>query len=330
MQFFFDESGSFAVPNDAAQHRASSIVCLAVPDHVASELERRYHDFASTLEQDERVNGEPKGSRLCDRHRKAFGDLLRRFAGQISLTPVTIDLSVLSGTAYASIAQGMADTLLEWVPIMKHDTPRENLKLLARQSKNLSQNQALRIFALAICFQEALQQAILYLSCGQFEQSWENLRFVVDRVHTKAESREEQVFSLMVLGWLAAWSETRPLMTIEEIHTPNHLIERKYGEDDGLELGRMLRDRIEWRDSASEWGLQIADMAAAIVGEAARNPTVPSATRAFARVMRSSFYVHTRGPGLFTPNPFAGEKYLDKYQPLADAMRDDQQRRSRK
>lgn len=320
----------FAVPRDRTQHRAAVVACLAVPDDVAPELERRYRDFASTLERDERVNGEPKGARLCERHKKMFGDLLRRFSHRISLTPVTIDLSVLSGTAYASIAGGMAETLREWVPKMKHDGPREHLSLLARQSENLSADQALRIFALAICFREALHHAVLFLSHGEFEKSWEDLRFIMDRVHTKPNSREEQVFSIMVLGWLTAWSDTEPVTTIKEIHTSTHPIIRKYATGDGLELGSMLRDQVEWRDSASEWGLQVVDMAAAIVGDAVKNPSVPSAVRAFARVMRASFYSHRRGPGLFTPNPSAEETYVDKYRPLADAMRVDQEGRSRR
>src|SRR3954454_11757882 len=93
VHFFFDESGDFSLPRSRNEHRVGIVAALAVPDHVMPELERKYRDFASTLEANERVNGEPKGSRLCYKHRKTFGETVGRFIYRIIFSPVTFDLS---------------------------------------------------------------------------------------------------------------------------------------------------------------------------------------------------------------------------------------------
>jgi hypothetical protein len=327
--FFFDESGSFAVPRDGATHRAAVIVSIAVPDHVIPILRRRFLDFASTLEKNERENGEPKGARLCITHQLAFGDMLRRLRTSIILTPVTLDLSILSGSEYASLGSGMADAIRDWIPRMLHDGPKDRLDLLARQASNLSDNQTLRAFALAYCFKKTLDHAVMFLSHGEFERSWNDLHFVVDRVHTQPASREEQVFSILVLSWLAAWSESDPIALIREIHTPGHTLVRKYSGEGGLDLGLILRDRIEWHDSRSNWGLQVADMAAAIIGKAVQNPASGAAAKPFVKVMRASCLTPARALNVFSPDLNTATDYVEKYQPLVDAMIADRDRRRR-
>jgi hypothetical protein len=132
------------------------------------------------------------------------------------------------------------------------------------------------------------------------------------------------------MSWLSAWSDRHPIAYIDEIHTPSHPIVRKYTLAEGLELGSLLRDRIRWEDSAKSWGLQIADIAAAIIGAAVQDPTNVAAVRAFVGVMRATYLSPAHALNIFTPIPEVDESYLDKYQPLADALALDQQRRQRK
>ena len=203
---------------------------------------------------------------------------------------------------------------------MRHEPPKGGLEQLARQMDNLSSNQSLRIITLAYCLRHLLEYAITYMSHGEFASSWEQLSFVVDRVHPKPNGREEQVFAIAVMSWLSAWSETMPLGLIEEIHTDTHPIVRRYCVDEGLELGSMLRDRIVWENSATSWGLQIADISASIVGKAIHNPDNRDAVKAFARLMRASHGDPAVAFHVFTINPDADRSYADKYQPLVDAL----------
>jgi hypothetical protein len=167
------------------------------------------------------------------------------------------------------------------------------------------------------------------LSYGEFEDSWKDLHFVVDRIHTRMGSREEQVFSILVLSWLSAWSESEPIALIREIHSPSHTIVRKYRGQQGLDLGLILRDRLEWKDSKSSWGLQIADMAAAIIGKAVQDPASPTVMKPFINVMRATCSAPANALNVFTPDLEGPVDYLDKYQPLVDAMLADQRRRRR-
>jgi hypothetical protein len=65
---------------------------------------------------------------------------------------------------------------------MLYPEGRESWRLLARQYRNLSLNQALRIYSLANCIRVALDHAILFLSSRGHEKAWEAVRFEIDRV----------------------------------------------------------------------------------------------------------------------------------------------------
>jgi hypothetical protein len=197
MHFFFDESGDFSLPRNSDEHRVGVVAAIVVPDHVLPELEKRYLDFASTLEPSERVNGEPKGARFCYRHRKSFGEMIGRFIYRIVFTPFTFDLSTLEGD-HAEPVPKMAEALREWVPRMKYEPARERIALMAKQINNLSTPQAHRLYSLANAFRESIQAAISFLATGPNESSWEKLSFEVDRVQQRANSREEQLFSGLI------------------------------------------------------------------------------------------------------------------------------------
>jgi len=324
MQFFFDESGDFSIPRDAGPRRAGVVAGLVVPDHVAPELERKYRDFASTLEPKERVKGEPKGSRLCYRHRKQFAELLGRFIYRIALAPFTFDLSSLEGD-HANPNARSAEAIREWIPKMEHEESRKRLELLARQFEHLSVNQAHRLYSLANGFREAIWAAVQFFATGPNEASWEKLHFEVDRVHTQPNNREEQVFSGLIGAWLYAWSEVIPLQMIAEIHTPNLLLFKKYGKGGHIDLNPMLVGNIQFVNSADSWGVQLADISAAIIGDAVRNPTRYQSVLPYVKLMRACPYITARGPGLLVADKSDAE-VLKWYEPLSKAVAADRKR----
>jgi Protein of unknown function (DUF3800) len=326
VRYFFDEAGSFAIPIDKTQRRAAVVVGVAVPDHVYPELRKRYLDFASTLEPDERVNGEPKGSRLCYKHRMAFGDVIRRMQGDIAITPVTLDLAAL-GPNNTNFAELTAKKSVAWLDKMETPQAREDLLLLGRQLRNLSDEQALRLYCLAHCMWKSLHHTLMFLSFGEYEQSWHDIHFIVDRVQTKPNAREEVVFNQILKGWFMAWGRTNPLWLLDEIHTKNHVVVQKYViGPKALNAGPLLDNRVHWLDSRDDVGLQIADMAAAVITGALRDVWSPRTLTPFAKVMRGSFYGYKCGPGLFTLSGDDGEAVVNAYWPLCEAMRIDQSR----
>lgn len=295
---------------------------VAVSDVIYNELCQQFHRFVAGLDASECLNGEPKGSRLSYAHRMAFCEMLTGYDG-IFLTPVTLDLSSLSRSGEKQMTEGMYQALCVSAETMLYPEGRESMLLVARQYRNLSINQALRIYALANCIRVALEHAILFLGSRGHEKAWEDVRFEIDRVQVRPNSREEKVFSRMVLAWLAGWSHSRPFTTIRGIHTPDHPCVKKYTTSSGgIDAGKLVRDRVYWVDSSESWGVQLADIGATIVYQAAHaTDDRDGLISLYASLMRNSPYGSGRGPGLFTPLSEVSEITGAKYMLLSEAMR---------
>jgi hypothetical protein len=321
MHFYFDESGDFAIPDSPATHRAAVVMGVSVSDLIHDELREQFLRFVATLDASERLQGEPKGSRLSYAHRMDFCEMLTGYGG-IFLTPVTLDLSSLSQSGEEPMTERMYRNLCASAEAMLYPEGRESWRLTARQYRNLSSNQALRIYSLANCIREALAHAILFLNNRGHEKAWEHVRFEIDRVQVRPKSREEQVFSQLILAWLAGWSRSRPITPIRQIHTPDHPFVRKYRlPAGGIDLGKLVGNRIYWVDSSESWGVQMADIGATIVYQAAHATDNRDGLRSlYAALMRKSPYGPRRGPGVFSPLSTVSAIRGAKYMPLSEAM----------
>jgi hypothetical protein len=173
MYFFFDESGDFAVPEDPSIHRCAVTMGIAVSDRVLDDLRGAFARFVAALRNGELVDGEPKGRLLTYDHKKDFCDILAQYEDGISVTPVTLDLSSLSRRHEVVTPDQMYQRFNQWAEKMLDSEARTQLQLLARQYRNLSVNQGLRIYSLANCIREALEAAIVFLSNRGHENSWE-------------------------------------------------------------------------------------------------------------------------------------------------------------
>jgi Protein of unknown function (DUF3800) len=320
MYFYFDESGDFAIPSSLTTHKAAVVMGVVVSDLIHNELRQQFHRFVAGLDASECLKGEPKGARLSYAHRRAFCEMLTGYDG-IFLTPVTLDLSSLSGSGEKQMTEGMYQSLCTSAEAMLYPEGRESMLLIARQYRNLSINQVLRIYSLANCIREALEHAIIFLANRGHEKAWEDVRFEIDRVQVRPNSREEKVFSRMVLAWLAGWSRSKPFTLVREIHTPDHPFVRKYDLSDSIDASKLVRDRIYWVDSSESWGVQMADIGATIVYQAAHaTDDRDGLISLYASLMRKSPYGAKRGPGLFSPlevSEITGAKYML----LSEAMR---------
>jgi len=129
------------------------------------------------------------------------------------------------------------------------------------------------------------------------------------------------VFSLMVLSWLTAWSFRHPIILVTELHTPEHPFVQNFDTEAGVAFGRLVRDRIHWLSSKESWGLQVADIAANVVGRAIEelNDTNGTVTL-YGSLMRSSYYGPLRGPGLVSPLAEPDNATAMKYRLLVDEM----------
>jgi len=322
MLFCFDESGTFSIPAEQETHAVAVVLGIAVSDLVRGSLYNAYDHFAAGLSASEKVAGEPKGRLLTEDSLSRFCELLAQFDG-LSVCPVTLDLGHLAAWKHRDAQlDRMRDALFQHAAAMQYTTAGDQLRLLGRQVANLSLEQFLRVLSLSICFRETLQHSILFISDRGHELSWEAVRFEIDRVSTRGGGREERVFSFMVLSWLTTWSHERPFETIREIHTADHPFVRNFDRADGIDIGRLIRNKVHWVDSRDSRGIQIADIAAAIVYRAAMDlDDRRSSVSLYGALMRSSHYGHMRGPGLFSPSETMNDHVSMKYAVLSAAMR---------
>lgn len=312
MHIFIDESGSFQIPNSRDTHAAGVVIGVVVPEVCEQELFSAFTQFVSGLDQTERKNGEPKGARLSGEHKKVFADVLASVPGVMFL-PTTIDLSDLAGHS-EWMATRLPSRLLGAARECVHQTMRDQMVELSRQVANLSVQELLKLLLYAVCIQECIHHAVAYRSEPPYESCWSEVSIVIDRLNKGANSREKLVFRRILPMWLAAWSKTRPLMLINEVHTHEHAFIKNFDLGTGIDMGNLL-SRVRWVDSADERGIQVADFVAAIVYSAVHDlQNQDDQIPAFLSLMRCCPLAARDGAGFISLSvPDNAEPQGDKY-----------------
>ncbi len=217
MLFGFDESGSFSVPSGLVTKDAAVVAGVAYPETDEPAIFDAFRGFADGLDPTKKPDREPKGRLLSVMDCTCFCEA---FQGQDNLLiePRAFDLTWLTPEQAAGIPYRVYDLLYSKSQECIHESMREATDLLGRQFRNLSAEQALRIVLLSCCIDQLTRDAMAFVK-HKGEDIWANVRFEIDAVQVRPESREEKLFRWMLLGWLTAWSQKDPWMTIEEIHT---------------------------------------------------------------------------------------------------------------
>jgi hypothetical protein len=201
-----------------------------------------------------------------------------------------------------------------------HDAVREETHLLANQFKNLSDNQSLRLGSVAYCIKRAFEQTIILLSGEEYFGCWDQMRFEIDPVQVSQDNREERVFKWTMLGWLQAWSQKSPTLTIAEIHTDTHPLMKNYStDDDKFDLVKIYRDNLHYPRSSESKGLQIADMAASIIHHAVCGVATLDNLMNYGLLLKNNLWAPKYAHGLFC---LTDESHVDyeRYAGLNEAV----------
>jgi hypothetical protein len=266
MHFYFDESGNFQLP-PAREHRVGIVSGIVIPETHEAEVFRRFDGFVGTLPASAFKNGEPKGRLLDDAGCKALAEMLINLPG-ILVCPTMLDLTSLVGGPQIDGAR-LSRKLMAVQAACEHKSFRDELIEFANDASRLSQQQTLRLMAWAKGISRTIQDSIIFHSSGEYEPSWNSLRFEIDPVEEAPGSREERVLEKMLPGWVSGWSRREPFMLIEEIHTANHPFVKNWDRDTGLDIGKMFRNNVHYVTSAESKGIQLTDMIATLVRRAA-------------------------------------------------------------
>jgi hypothetical protein len=201
-----------------------------------------------------------------------------------------------------------------------HATMKGETHLLANQFKNLSDNQSLRLGSVAYCIKRAFEQTIILLSGEEYFDCWDKMRFEIDPVQVRQDSGEKQIFKWTMLGWLQAWSQKSPTMTITEIHTDAHPLMKNYStDDDKFDLTKIYRDNLHYPRSSESKGLQIADMAASIIHHAVRGIATIDNLMNYGLLLKNNLWAPKYAHGLFCLTDQSNVDY-NRYAGLNEAV----------
>jgi hypothetical protein len=318
MDFFFDESGDFRVPT-GLDHAVGIAVGIVIPDETKAAIMRRYDDFVRGLSPGSFHQNEPKGNLLDTDGRRDFAEFISASDGLL-VSPIMLDLTALSGKSGADLQASVIRRLEALSRQSRHPTFKEQVNLLARQIKNLSLEQLLRLGTWARCVRRAINDSVIAHREACFRNSWETIRFEIDPVQRSAASREEQIFNTMLLAWVCAWSQNEPLTTIEEFHDGTHPLMRNFATTDGIDLGKMVKGNLHYPQSRASKGLQIADLAASLVAAASRGIANAADLKNYGLMMAKSIGRPLDAVGIFSIVPTHVREWPRRFYGLPESI----------
>lgn len=265
MQIYFDESGDFNTASTAG-HKFAFVVGIILPDRALPRLKGDFDWFVGQLQANEFEQGEPKGSLLSLAHRRVLLEILKAHS-DVMLIPVSVNLGFNDPSFYEN-APARISALIESNLQTESDymTVAERAEL-AKRFGRLSPPVLARLVAYGIAVLKAIEAIASRYHCDQFHSDYDPITITFDRTG-RPQNREELVLEDSLFGWIANWSRTVPLRihpSLDQSH--QHPLLTKYGRrtpDDRwtLDLNKMLKGKIFFEDSKSQWLLQLADFAA--------------------------------------------------------------------
>jgi len=323
MKFYFDESGNFQLP-PAGEHRVGIVVGVAIPDLDEVEVFRKFNAFLSNLPTSSFKSGEPKGRLLDHGGCKALANLLINLPG-ILFCPIMLDLTSLVGKPEADVGGLVSKKLMQFQGTCKHQVFRDEIVTLANNVCAMSTQQCLRLVAWAKCISRTLNDSIVLHSGTKYESSWNSLHFEIDPVEQSPENREERVFEMLLPMFVRSWSYDEPFTKIEGIHTCDHPLVKNWDHDEGLNIGKMFKNNVNYVSSAGSKGIQLADMVAtlvrrAVMGQGKTGIIDPANLHNYGIMMTKSIGKPLNACGIFFLAPVKIEEIHRRYYGLPEAI----------
>jgi hypothetical protein len=263
VQIFFDESGDFNTAG-TADYKFAFVVGIMLPDRALPRLKVDFDWFVNELSASEFDRGEPKGSLLSLAHRKVLMQILKAHS-DVMLIPVSVNLG-FDDPSFFETGPAKVRALIESNLRTDSDymTKPERARL-AKQFGHLSAPVLARLVSYGIAVLKGIEAIAYRYHCEAFHSHYDPITVTFDRTG-RPENREELVLEDSLFGWITNWSRTVPLRMHPSLDESHPLL-AKYGKrasDDRwtFDLNKMLKDKIYFEDSKSQWLLQLADFAA--------------------------------------------------------------------
>lgn len=270
MNFYFDESGSFVVPEDPTQHSVGIVSGVVSPESDEPAIFQAINSFISTLPPTAFQNGEPKGRLFNDNNLARLADLITELPLGILFCPIVIDLTSLQGKSTAQISSEVSGSLAELAPSCTDPGFQIQVRNFADMVGKMSNQQMLRLYAWARCIRRSVEESLFWHSFSRFQNDWSVLRFEIDPVQASGGT-EAEVFDFMLRQWIVGWCRQQPMVIPNDTLTPSHPFMRKWNTPNGIDAKKMFDRNIHYVSSAKSTGIQLADMTATLIPRAILN-----------------------------------------------------------
>jgi uncharacterized protein DUF3800 len=239
------------------------VVGVILPDRALSRLKADFDWLVGQLGRQERKQGEPKGDLLSLPHRRVLLEILKAHS-DVMLIPVSVNLGHDDPLLFKT-APGRIRSLIETNLHTKSDymtTPER--AALAKQFGRLSTPVLARLVSYGIAVQKAMEAIACRYDCAEFHSDYNPITITFDRTG-RPKNREELVLERSLFGWIANWSRTIPLRIppgMDGLHPLLATYGQRASDRWTLDLNKMLKGKIFFEDSKTQWLLQLADFAA--------------------------------------------------------------------
>lgn len=315
MKYYFDESGTFRPSASTDAFGLGIVVGIAIPDDLEASLFQCVQDLLRTVV-GSRCDGEVKGSHLSLESRTAFSKFLSARAA-VLVCPSVLDLRL---PPELDVSEGLAQKIFDVSRLCKHASQRAELELLSKQVRNLSKEQILRLVTWSRSARRSIQDSIIYFCEATPTCRWSSVKFAFDAVQTRPGSREEKVLHAMLPNWTVSATLTDPITLIEEIHDELHPLVQNYCVDAGVDVGKMFKGNLEFLSSKQSIGVQIADIAAAVIRCAMSPEAVDEDIRNYARLMTRTLRGGLDCVGIFSIDVPPVADWQHRYESLIHAI----------
>lgn len=273
MHIFIDESGSFVYTPEASSW--SSICAIVIPERAMKEAESVLMDFKK--ENGYSVEDELKLGEVAD-EMSYFKMLVRLARTNCTLYAVATDAHLNTPEAISDHKSHTIRGMLANIDKMLHEEGRQSVHHAVDQVRNLSAQLHIQLFCQISLMKLVVWQSVLYYS----QHEPETLSSFVWRVDAKEpdkKTRYEAAFEQLSPVFLQSMSLADPIITITEFDY-SHMADYIYGKGEGptylkesygidvdptgaLNIGKIFRGDIQFVNSKSSFGVQIADLLSA-------------------------------------------------------------------
>ncbi len=269
MKIYIDESGSFVnAPVKNSWNIVAAYVMPEVDTRKVKELLRRFK-----VSSGHKASDEVKLKNVSEEEYCKFLLKLNQLKG-ISFCVAT-DAGLNSDEALAAHQAGQVEGILKNKDKMYYEAGKESVQDYADKTAGISPQLYAQLYCQVALINIIINRGINYFA-ARFPGSLSKFCWRIDQKSTN-KNDYERVFEALSPGFLQSQSFAEPLITVKEYdYSSMHSFEYAKGEvpkyieeaysievKDGINIGKIMRDDIQFVDSKLEDGVQIADLLSA-------------------------------------------------------------------